>query len=620
MEFLPIESYGFIGNLASCALVSVKGSIDWCCLPKTDSGSVFGAILDPDKGGTFIVEPAEPYSDSRQEYEPETNVLRTIFTCKGGVLEVTDWMHMGGFTFEEQDRHRLPAIYRLVRCIEGGVHVRVFFDPRFNYGRDRTSLSLMRGGVTAQGPNDQLTLYAQCKFSLEDRGAEALLTLRADEELPLICSYGPTERSEIPPLHRSLERTMLYWKRWSAECEMGACLAVHQWREAVLRSALVLKVLAGGRGIAAAATTSLPEIPGGADNWDYRFNWIRDSSFTVQALTSLGHLTDAKKFLEWLSEALLKTGGNAAGLKVLYPLHKDELVSEEELTHLRGYRDSKPVRIGNAASEQTQLDIYGEIMETVYRSEALQPQEGQELSSVLIGIVDHICAAWREPDNGIWELRMAPQHYVYSKVMCWVTIDRGIKMAESHGWNADIERWKKERDLIRSEVMEKGFDTKRKCFMQAYGSDVVDATALLFPVLEFIDPEHPYALQSLETIQKELAIGPFVYRSTIHRDVEGAFGLCGFWLVDALVFAKRLDEAKENFEKILASGHRLLLFSEEIDPKTGDFLGNFPQAFTHIGLINSAVYLSRAFGEETPQHLMGEENMPEPVESPDSSE
>ncbi len=611
MEFHPIADYGFIGNLTACALVSKTGSIDWCCLPKTDSPSVFAAILDPAKGGSFVVQPSEEWEECRQEYVPETNVLKTIFVCKGGTLEVTDWMHMGGFTFEEQERHRLPALYRQVQCVEGGVHVRIFFNPQFNYARDATTLSLTRSGVQAEGPNDMLKLYAQCKFTLEETGgASAALTLREGEEVALICSYGRAERVEIPPLHRSLERTVQYWKRWSAECETGACLGQARWRNAVVRSALVLKILAGGRGIAAAATTSLPEILGGADNWDYRYNWIRDSSFTIQALSALGHHTDARTFLKWLSEVLVESGSRPAELRVLYPLHSPVLNPEEELTHLRGDKDSRPVRIGNAASEQRQLDIYGEVLESIYRSEHLHPEMDENLAGVIREIVEHVCEAWHEKDSGIWELRTEPKHYVYSKVMCWVAIDRGIRLAKEHHWNVDGERWQRECDAIHAEVLAKGYSEKHGCFVQSYDSEVLDATALLFPVVEFLPPDHPYMQASLETVQRELAVGPHVYRSSEHKGREGTFGLCSFWLVDALVFAGRLDEARKNFEELLRHGERLGLFAEEIDAETGEFLGNFPQAFTHVGLINSAVYLSRALGQEGVQPLMGEENLP----------
>lgn len=608
-DFLPIGSYGFIGNLSSCALVSRTGSIDWCCLPKTDSPSIFGAILDPEKAGSFLVEPADEYERSFQSYEPNTNVLKTTFVCKGGTLEVLDWMHMGGFTFEEQNQHRLSAIYRLVRCTEGGVKVRMFFDPQFDYARDTTTIYRARSGIVAEGTHDTIRLFADCTFSILERGAEAKLSLRANEEVPLICSYGNTQRSELPPVHRSLERTIRYWERWSQECETQLQFPSPSWSEAVMRSALVLKILAGGNGIAAAATTSLPEVLGGPDNWDYRFNWIRDSSFTVQALTALGHFADANKFLSWLSEVIVANGKRPADLRVLYPLHRSSLIEEEELLHLRGYRDSKPVRIGNLASEQTQLDIYGEILETVFRSRDLHPDVDHELATVLKEIVEYVCHAWRNPDHSIWELRTDPKQYVYSKVMCWVAIDRGIRLANEYGWIADLERWSKERDVLREEILTRGYSEKHGSFMQSYESDVFDATSFLFPLLEFLPGDDPRVLSTLEKTKAALSDGALVYRTSEHRGKEGAFGLCSFWLVDALAFSGKLHDARDHFEILLSYANEIGLFSEEIDPLTKEFLGNFPQAFTHIGLINSALYLSKALGAASEKELMGEEKM-----------
>lgn len=611
MPFQPIASYGFIGNLGSCALVGKNGSIDWCCLPCLDSPSIFASILDPERGGSFAISPADPYESSRQKYHPHTNVLCTEFSCNGGILEVTDWMHLSSFSFEEREEHRLPALYRFVRCLSGTVRCRILFDPRLDYARGTTKLSPVEGGLLVEGTEDVLRLHAHCPFTIGVQGAEAIVTLQDGQELSFICAYGNTEREDMPPPLRSLEKTLLFWNRWSSECEAGSCLALPFWKEQVTRSALVLKILAGGKGIAAAATTSLPEIPGGSDNWDYRFNWMRDTSFTIQALTALGHLNDAREFLDWITGILVTSGRRPADLKVLYPLHGAAITGEEELAHLRGYLDSRPVRIGNGASEQKQHDIFGEILEAVFRSEHLHPGMDHALSGVLRDIVDYVCEIWREPDSGIWELRSEPQHYVYSKVMCWVALDRGIRLAEEHHWNVDLARWKSERTAIREQVMERGYSEKRMAFVQAYGSDVLDATALLFPVLEFLPPDHLHAVRTLDTIQRELADGPLVYRSSDHHRKEGAFGFCSFWLVDALAFAGRIEEARKHFEELLRMGNHVGLYAEEIDPATGAFLGNFPQAFTHVGLINSAVYLSRFLGVSPPERpLMGEKHLP----------
>ncbi len=599
MEFQSIRNYGFVGNLGSCALVSKEGSIDWCCLPRLDSPSIFAALLDPENGGHFSIRPASDIRAITQEYLPQTNILKTTFATTTGTLEVQDWMHMGGFEFEEQEHHRLPALYRLARCTQGSVAVRVIYRPRLDYARARTVFSADgEGGVIAESKEDTVRLHASCPFVIDEQGAEAAVTLHADASLSFVCSYGRAERAELPTPLRSLERTTTYWRRWLTECEGGACHTPHRWQENVERSALALRILAGGRGIAAAATTSLPEIPGGTHNWDYRFSWVRDTALTVRALASLRHLGDAKEFVDWIGELVTSGGRRPADLQVLYPLHAEQVPPEEELTHLAGYRNAKPVRIGNAAVHQRQLDIYGEILNTVFLSELLKTGTGDVLSNILRDIVDYVCDIWREPDHGIWELRTDPQQYTYSKVMCWVAIDRGIRLAQAHAWKVDTSKWERERDAIDAAVMEQGWSEKRQAFVQTFDSDVLDATALLFPLLGFLPGDHPRALSTLETVMRDLADGALVYRSDHHHRKEGAFAFCSFWLVDALATAGRVEEARERFEELLRMGNHLGLYAEEIDPATGDFLGNFPQAFTHVGLINSAVKLDALLPEQ----------------------
>lgn len=600
MEFHPIASYGFIGNLGSCALVGKNGSIDWCCLPKLDSPSIFAAILDPERGGSFSVAPEGSYDHSTQAYLPDTNVLRTTFTCRSGVLELTDWMHMSNFSFEEQEEHSIPVLYRLARCVTGSVRCRILFDPRPDYGRGQTTLSSIPEGLTAKGSNDTLRLYAPCSFVISANGAESVKAMHAGDELALFCAYGSMERRDIPSPHRSLDRTINFWSRWVIGRGEQNIRLPTLWRDQVTRSTLALKILAGGKGIAAAATTSLPEILGKGSNWDYRFSWIRDTCLTIRALTATGHLNDAREFFEWITDMLVTSGQRPADLSVMVPLHGTSLQTEEELTHLRGYCDSRPVRIGNAASTQNQHDIYGEILEAVFRSEHLQPTPDSALVRVLCEIVNYVCTIWRLPDHGIWELRTERKQYVHSKVMCWVALDRGIRLAEKHGWHTDITRWKEERAMIHATVMEQGYNKKRQSFVQAFGSDILDATALLFPVLNFLPANHPYALSTLQAVQRELADGALVYRSSAHHRKEGAFGICSFWLVDALALAGKTEEARRHFDDLLRYGSHLGLYSEEIDPATGAFLGNFPQAFTHVGLINSALYLSRLPASTSP--------------------
>jgi GH15 family glucan-1,4-alpha-glucosidase len=609
VDWKPISSYGFIGNLRSCALVNLDGAIDWCCLPNLDSPSIFAAILDPKMGGTFRIAPVDDPWTSQQEYLKDTNILKTVFKTPSGTLELTDWMHMGAFSHEETEEHLLPIIIRHVRCTEGSVAVKVLFQPRLDYARGRTELTNTSKGVVGTLSSENICLHAQAEWKLAQQTATTSMSLSKGDEWSCHCHYGECGKIQLPPVRQSLESTQQYWQRWVQECEHGECPYIGQWHETTIRSLLVLKILAGGDGIAAAATTSLPEIIGGSDNWDYRFNWIRDTSFTIQSFTQMGHLHDAGEFLDSISSLLCDKGCRPADIRVLYPLHNLHVL-EEELSHLRGYRDSRPVRIGNGAEHQKQWDIYGEILETVYRSEHLHPDFGDQLSRVLADIVDYVCDIWREPDHGIWELRSEPQHYVYSKVMCWVALDRGIKLAKEHSWNVNMDAWLKERDSLREMILEKGYNKEKRCFVQTFDSTSIDATALLFPIVEFIDPHHEYAENTLQTIQTELCNDDgLVFRSDYHftEKQEGAFLFCSFWLVDALSLAGKIHEAEKLFTRLLGLANHVGLYSEEIDPVTGDFLGNFPQAFTHVGLINSAVYLGSAKQKKHPKRrIMGE--------------
>lgn len=607
--FRPISSYGFIGNLGTCALVNMDGSIDWCCLPLLDSPSAFASILDPEEGGSFTIQPAEPIRSVYQEYLPETNVLRTLFTLAEGALELTDWFHMGTFTHELEEHQRLPALYRRARVLSGRAKIRVIFDPRMDYGRGHTIIAETEYGLHAECGGEFIELKTDRPFRGSERGHGTIFALVAGEQSTFLCTYGALHQ-KLPDAEESLEQTINYWRTWVRDCQDDKCPFLGPWHDHAVRSSLVLKILAGGHGIAAAATTSLPEVIGGKENWDYRFSWLRDTSFTIQALTAMGHVQDAREFLDWLCNELCSHGLRPADMRVLYPLH-DLPVLEEELPHLRGYFDSRPVRIGNAAVEQRQLDIFGEVLESIFRSEHLHPAADHLLANALANIVETVCDLWREPDSGIWELRGGPKHYTYSKVMCWVALDRGIRMAERQGWNVDVRRWKQERHLIREQVMERGYSEKRHAFTQELDGEKLDATALLFPLLEFLPPDDPRAVATLETIQRELANGALVYRTEEHHGKEGAFCLCSFWLVDALALAGRTEQAEEYFLDLLKRANHLGLYAEQIDPKTGLFLGNFPQAFTHVGLINSAIYLGRMKSKMPPeQPLMGERHLP----------
>lgn len=598
---VPIADHGVIGNLGSCALVTRDGTIDWCCLPHLDSPSVFGSLLDSEQGGSFTIRPHGHFT-VKQEYLPQTNVLQTTFVTPKGTVCLLDWMHMGGFAPQEDERHMYPAVYRLVQCVEGAVPMHIEFSPRLDYARGETLLEKDKGGkIVVTNGNHRLLLQTHCDLKIQGDTASATVVLRAGSEVSFCCRDG-YETDDAPPIKRSLERTITCWREWLADKNPHGCHISTPWRAMVERSALTLRVLSGGKGIAAAVTTSLPEVIGGSDNWDYRYNWIRDTSFTVQALGALGYLQDAREFLDWLVDLLKEEGRHPDDLLILYPLRDDGDVTEHELSHLAGYANSKPVRIGNGAASQRQFDIYGDILRTVFISEELHPGVDHLLCTVLTGIVDYVCSTWREPDHGIWEVRQEPQHHTYSKVMCWVAIDRGIRLAEEHGWPADVERWKRERDELHETILKKAWDPKRGALMQSFGSDILDATSLLFSILGFLPPDHPYMESTLDAVVRDLTVGPLVYRSDAHKGKEGTFGLCGFWLVEALLHSGRHSEALENFTALLNHANHLGLYAEEIDPESGAFLGNFPQAFTHVGLINTAIALSRAHlaAEQTP--------------------
>ncbi len=605
---VPIADHGFIGNLGSAALVRKDGTIDWCCLPHLDSPSVFGALLDEEQGGSFCIRPVGPCDRIVQSYIRETNILQTTFTGKSGIVVLTDWMHMGDFVLEEQEDQRLPILYRHVACTEGTVEIEIVFNPRLDYGRAHTELTLEKAAIRAASDEDHVTLHTHIPFTISPEGARTTLKLRTNEEHNFTCAYGTVREETIPSHNESLRRTTTFWQRWAEECQGGKCRILDGWHEQVTRSALTLKVLTGGNGIAAAATTSLPEIPGGSDNWDYRFHWLRDTSFTLQALGSLGHEDDAQEFLDGIENVLLEGGRRPSDLKVLYPLHGNTTAEETILEHLSGYGGARPVRIGNAAATQHQLDVYGEILETVFRSDHLKKDANSSLAQAIIDIVEYVCEAWTHPDQGIWEMRDKPKQYLYSKLMCWVALDRGIRMAKDFEWQVDSTKWKKERESIRALIMERGWSEKRKSFVQAFGDDVLDATALLIPVLEFLPPDDPHVRSTLAAIEKDLTDGVLVYRSEDRRRKgEGAFGLCSFWLVLALAFDGQLKKARENFVTLLGYANHVGLYAEMIDPESKAFLGNFPQAFTHVGLINAAVYLSAAEGKTDiePEELIG---------------
>lgn len=601
MEYKPISAYGLIGNLETCPLVGRDGSIDWCCFPHLESSSAFAALLDAENGGRFAIAPTDAF-DSHQEYVHRTNVLRTTFETDGGTATLTDFMPV------VSEVSLPPTIVRRVECTEGGVEIDATFAPRFDYARAETTLEPVAEGVCATGNDERLLLTGPAEFRVEatDAGetARASCSLTEGETAWFVLQYGgyePLDRSECAHL---LTDTIEYWREWEHRCtHPSRCPFDGPWHELVVRSELVFKLLAHHEtnAIAAAPTTSLPEHIGGGRNWDYRFSWIRDAGLTVRSLYRLGHSAEATGYLRWCLR--LSHADDPGELKQplyrpLYGLHGDTELEEQTLDHLSGYRNSRPVRIGNDARAQRQHDIYGELVLAIYETS----RHGRDLSAesweAIRAVVDHVCTIWDEPDMGIWEVRSDPQHFVHSKILCWVALDRGIEMAENTGYDADIETWADHRTALEAEVVDRGFDDERGSFTQSYGNDALDASVLRIPAVGFLPPDDDRVLGTIDAVIDRLATDDgLVYRYDGEDGVAGPdnpFVLCSFWLVDALAMAGRVEEARERFEAVLSYASPLGLLSEEIDPETGALLGNFPQAFSHLGLVDSALLLAES--------------------------
>ncbi len=595
--YKKISDYGIIGDLHSIALIGLDGSIDWMCLPHIDSPSIFGALLDDKKGGRFSVSPVDEW-DSVAEYIPGTNILQTRFRTRTGVMKVTDFMPVcacGREEMEEEDHE----LYRLVEIPEGEVNAGIVFDPRFDYARAATRLEEHDNGVTAAGNNEVIALSCSRKINIMDSRVNAEWTLSRGERIWIKLSFGDGEPEELDEdkAEKALIDTETYWKNWLNISETGRTIELGPYKDRIERSALVLKLLyyEPTGTIAAAATTSLPEEIGGVRNWDYRYTWVRDTSFTLQALFNLGHLSETEGYIRWIEKLLSEHG--AGKMQIMYGLRGEEDLTEEELDHLDGYKGSRPVRIGNGAAEQKQLDIYGELMDAALKLSDYVGKIDAKVWPFLQGVCDYVVDHWRDKDSGIWEVRGGPFEFVYSKVMCWVALDRGIIMAKRYGFPADLKKWEKTGDEIKEEVMEKGWNEKKKAFVQHYETDALDSSNLLIPILGFLPFTDPKVISTLKATQNELSHDGFLYRYIGEDGLsgeEGTFLLCTFWLINNLIALGRLDEAESLINRIEGIANHLGLFSEEYDVHWRESLGNFPQAFTHIGYINSVMALQQA--------------------------
>ncbi len=612
MGYLPIENYAVIGDLRTVALVGTNGSIDWLCFPHFDSPSVFAAILDERKGGHFRISPASADGIvQKQMYWPDTNVLITRFLSDQGVAEIIDCMPLNGAQADVGFR----GLIRHVRVVRGRVAFRMECYPAFNYARDSHETELVEGGARFLSKQLSLALASELPLTRDETGVVLDFHLEA-EETRSFALHAVEPGSLDHPIGmgeqgcKSLfEQTVDFWHGWLENCTYTG-----RWREMVRRSALVLKLLvfAPTGAIIAAPTCSLPEAFGGTRNWDYRYTWLRDAAFTVYSLIRIGFVDEAARFMEWV-EARCREMADDGGLQVLYGIDGRRDLAEETLGHFEGYRGSAPVRIGNDGYKQLQLDIYGELMDSVYLYNKYGAPISYEMWSYLRKLMNWLCANWKQEDEAIWEVRSGRQHFVYSRVMCWVALDRAVRLAEKRSFPADRERWLKTRDEIYEEIQENGWCEHREAFTQHYGSESLDAAALIMPLVFFMSPTDPRMISTIDAIrqppsQRGLVSDSLVYRYNVEetpdglRGQEGTFNMCTFWLVEALTRVGRVDpsrlaDARFIFERMLGYANHVGLFAEQTGPR-GEALGNFPQAFTHLALISAAYNLNRTLGGE----------------------
>jgi len=595
MAFQPIENYGVIGNMQSIALVGMNGSIDFLCYPEFDSPTVFAALLDDKKGGRFEIRPALSNMRVRQLYLPETNILLTRFLAEEGVAEVTDYMPL------EQDGEQPNEIIRAVSVIRGNVRFEMSCEPRFNYAAGKHELRISDRCATffpADSVCPPMSLYGTVSLEQKSRDVTAAFTLKAGERATFI--FGAPRAKGQPPEMDLVDRrffdTAQFWKAWVSKSNYKG-----RWREMVQRSALLLKLLISRKhgSIVAAPTFSLPESIGGVRNWDYRFTWLRDAAFTLYALIRLGFVDETEAFIEWLKDRL-SDDAQRGPLQVMYGLDGRLKLDEIALDHLSGYENSRPVRIGNAAYEQLQLDIYGEFMDSLYLANKYAHASSHHGWQNVHRMLEWLEKNWRRPDEGIWEVRGGPREFLHSRFMCWVAFDRALRLAQKRSLPGPLDVWQRTRDEIRNDIYVNFWDEELQSFVQAKGTKDLDASALLMPMMRFISPVDPMWLSTLRAIESHLIEDTLVRRYRVERShidglpgIDGSFTACSFWYVECLARAGELEKAQLLFEKLLGYANHLGLYSEELGAD-GRHLGNFPQAFTHLALISAATYLDRA--------------------------
>lgn len=592
--YLPIARYGVIGDARTAALVGADGGIDWACLPRFDSPSIFGRLLDARHGGHFTVRPAGPFRVERR-YAGPTNVLQTTFHTPEGAVRLTDLMPAR----READKRRalLPhhEILRRVEGLEGRVAVQAVYQPRPGYGARGCRLRRLGPHVVA-GSVGAAAFHLVTDFPLEVRedlaAGQAVLTPGRRHDFRFTFAEG--EPAVVPPLgpvvDQEIRATQAFWQAWAEACRYRG-----PYREAVVRSVLALKLLtyAPSGAIVAAPTTSLPERIGGVRNWDYRYCWLRDAAFTVRALFALGYLAEGEAFVQWLLHATRLTHPR---LQVVYSVHGEADLPEETLDYLEGYRGSRPVRTGNGAHRQFQLDVYGEVLDALHLYRRIGGSLDRDTLALVGGMADYVRGHWDLPDDGIWEVRAGRAHHVHSKVLCWTALDRAAALLQEKR-PADADGWRRAAEGIARTVHERGFNPALGSFTARLDGETVDAALLVLPRTGFIPGHDPRMQGTIDAVRSRLGRDGLLYRYPPETDDglpggEGAFGICSFWLVEALALAGRVDEAHQAFRRMLDRANDLGLYAEELDPDTGEFLGNFPQAFTHIGLINAALTLA----------------------------
>lgn len=598
--YLPLRDYAIIGDAHTAALIARDGSIDWCCWPDFDSPAVFCRLLDAHRGGFFRVGPASRNYSCSRSYCEQTNVLQTTFKTKDGTIRLTDLM-----TVNQPDQNRsgqgVGSNYEILRMIEGlggVVEGEIVFRPTFDYARGQTRISIRENGAVASANSDSVLLHCPAPMRMESDGsAVGQFRLAEGEQLTLSLTYHANEQQKSlqPQLRNAdtrLKNTIAYWKQW---CETSTYEGPYS--DLVNRSALVLKLLTfePTGALLAAPTTSLPEVVGGVRNWDYRFTWLRDSALIIYTLQLLGYRQEATAFFNWLDRLRIAAH---AGMQIMYSIRGDLDLSEHSLDHLEGYRQSRPVRVGNSAFQQKQIDVYGEVLDAVHLyHDRVRRSVKEDWWDEVCFMADKAAAHWREPDHGVWEFRAGKQHFFYSKLMCWVALDRALKLTAPAGRHSTSQLWAKARDEVRRALLSEGYNSEVGAFTQVLGGTELDASALVIPFSGFLSADDPRVSSTIRAIREQLGSHGMIYRYLAADGLpggEGAFAMCTFWLADSLALSGRVDEAREVFEHVVSYANDVGLLSEEIDPVNGELLGNYPQGFTHLALIRAALHIAKA--------------------------